>query len=153
MTNFSLVNVLIFSGEEKAAKVLSLYKEDKMAEKYPDPVNVMTVDQDGVIHEEIPETDADTSTFSLNCRRYVHLKIEADRIKKEMDSLKDKIIPELSKGDQVIVDGYKIMLRDSYVRHSVDSTKLKETYPQVFEDVQNETIVKPTLSVKECKGK
>lgn len=82
--------------------------------------------------------------------------IQFNQLKKEMEYqeslLKSELVelmPKIGKDEEpIIMDGIMISYKKGYTRTAIDSKKLKEEKPEIFEEYQKESIVNPTVIIK-----
>ena len=82
--------------------------------------------------------------------------IDFEKMKKEIEYqtnlLKSELVeimPQIGKEDEpIIMDGIMITYKKGYTRTNIDSKKLKEENPEIYELYTKETKVNPTVMIK-----
>jgi predicted phage-related endonuclease len=80
-------------------------------------------------------------------KKFEQLKIEMDIFEKEIkEELKEKM-EQLGIEQSICINGMKVTYRKASSRISIDSKKLKEEQPKVYEKYSNTTVVASSISL------
>ena len=105
------------------------------------------------MNNELVRIENDKPVISEEFRKKL---IDFEKLKKEIEyqtslvkSELVEIMPQIGKTEEpIIMDGIMITYKKGYTRTSVDSKKLKEEKPEIYETYTKETKVNPTVMIK-----